>query len=357
MPAQIPSIDLSGESHRRVVVDQVDGQYLGQPDTVLLRDERSILVAYPLGHGGPDTALKRSVDGGLTWSDRLPVPPSFAGRHNAPTIHRVTDPRGVERLLLVVSYPRMVQSLSEDDGQTWTPLTPLFPETRRGRPGFKGHAPPKSVIPIAGSRYLALYHDHFEAGAATVVAPMQITSTDGGLTWSAPRRIGHHPRFPGAQPCEPALIRSPDGRQLLCLLRENSRQYGSLKMTSEDEGEGWSEIDALPPVLTGDRHIARYAPDGRLVVTYRDTGPDSPTCGDFVGWVGAYEDLIAKRSGQCRLRLLANRGRPGDTGYAGLELLPDGTFVSTTYCALEEGRQPLVVSLRFTMEEIDDRLP
>ena len=46
-------IDLSGDVHRRVIVDQVDGLYLGQPHTVLLRDGKTMLVAYPLGHGGP----------------------------------------------------------------------------------------------------------------------------------------------------------------------------------------------------------------------------------------------------------------------------------------------------------------
>ena len=30
-----------------------------------------------------------------------------------------------------------------------------------------------------------------------------------------------------------------------------------------------------------------------------------------------------------------NRGNHGDTGYAGLERLPDGTLVATSYCALD----------------------
>jgi hypothetical protein len=90
-----------------------------------------------------------------------------------------------------------------------------------------------------------------------------------------------------------------------------------------------------------------------MIVTIRDRAKDSPTYGDFVMWVGTYEDIIRGRPGQYRVRLLDNKGRPGDTGYAGLELLPDGTFVSTTYCVLSEGEQPLVVSIRFKMDEID----
>jgi hypothetical protein len=56
------------------------------------------------------------------------------------------------------------------------------------------------------------------------------------------------------------------------------------------------------------------------------------------------------------VRLLDNKSRPGDTGYAGLELLPDGTFVATTYCVLEDGEKPLVVSFRFKLEELDAKV-
>jgi hypothetical protein len=43
-------------------------------------------------------------------------------------------------------------------------------------------------------------------------------------------------------------------------------------------------------VLTGHRHKACHAPDGRLVVVFRDKVPGSPWEGHFVGWVGLYDD-------------------------------------------------------------------
>jgi hypothetical protein len=95
---------------------------------------------------------------------------------------------------------------------------------------------------------------------------------------------------------------------------------------------------------------------GRIIATFRDTVKASETHGDFVAWVGSYDDLVHGRDGQYRVRLLENHSKPGDTGYAGLELLPDGTFVSTTYCVLSQGEQPLVVCIRFTLEEIDAML-
>jgi len=105
--------------------------------------------------------------------------------------------------------------------------------------------------------------------------------------------------------------------------------------------------------LTGDRHVARYSPDGRLVIVFRDMTHESATKGDFVAWVGTYDDIVKGRQGQYRVRLLDNKSGPGDTGYAGLELLPDGTFVTTTYCVLKTGEKPLVVSVRFKLQDID----
>lgn len=35
--------------------------------------------------------------------------------------------------------------------------------------------------------------------------------------------------------------------------------------------------------------------------------PGSPTRGDWVGWVGTYDDLVAGREGQYRVRLMDNQ--------------------------------------------------
>jgi len=68
---EIPLIDLAGERDRQVVVDREAGQYLGHPTTVLLEDGRTLLCVYPKGHGRGAIVMKRSPDGGLTWSERL----------------------------------------------------------------------------------------------------------------------------------------------------------------------------------------------------------------------------------------------------------------------------------------------
>ena len=65
-------LDLDGDIARQSNVSQVPGKYLGHPTTVQLPDG-SILCVYPEGHGKGPIVLKRSEDGGRTWSARLPV--------------------------------------------------------------------------------------------------------------------------------------------------------------------------------------------------------------------------------------------------------------------------------------------
>ncbi len=45
--------------------------------------------------------------------------------------------------------------------------------------------------------------------------------------------------------------------------------------------------------------------------------------------------------------------KSADCAYPGLELLLDGTFVTTTYGHWIKDEQPFIVSVRFKLEEID----
>ena len=342
----IPLIDLAGRKHRQVIIDKKPGQYLGHPTTVLLEDNKTMITVYPKGHGRGAIVMKKSTDGGLTWSDRLPVPDNWATSKEVPTIHRVIDPQGTKRLIMFSGLYPIRLAVSENDGQTWTPLKPIG--------DFGGIVVMASLVRLTNDDYMALFHDDGRflkgAGKRSKFQVFKIISKDGGLTWSRPQVIVEHPT---AHLCEPGAVRSPDGKQLAILLRENSRKLNSFVAFSNDEGKTWSKPKEVPGALTGDRHVARYAPDGRLVIVFRDMTHVSPTKGDFVAWVGTYNDIVKGRQGQYRARLLDNKSSPGDTGYAGLELLPNGTFVTTTYCVLKTGQKPLVVSVRFKMQDID----
>src|SRR5262245_4899154 len=344
----IPLLDLADQRDRQVIVDKELGQYLGHPSTVLLEDGKTILCVYPKGHGKGALVYKKSLDGGRTWSERLPTPKSWATSLETPTIHRVIDPKGVKRLIVFSGLYPIRMAVSADDGATWSELEKIG--------DYGGIVAMASVERLTNGDYLALFHDdgRFITGSGEKSVPQtrrvyQVISKDGGLTWSAPMQIAHHP---AAFLCEPGLVRSPDGKQLTVLLRENRRKFNSFAIFSDDEAATWSKPRELPGALTGDRHTAKYAPDGRLFITFRDTTLESPTRGDWVGWVGTYEDIVAGREGQYRVRLMKNH-KSLDCAYPGLELLPDGTFVTTTYGHWIKGEQPYVVSVRFTMKELD----
>lgn len=347
----IPLIDLAADASRRTVVDREPGQYLGHPATVLLEDGRTMIAVYPKGHGRGAIVMKRSADGGLTWSARLPVPENWATSLETPTIHRVVGPDGTKRLIVWSGlYPARL-AVSADDGGTWTPLAPA---------GDWGGIVVMSALvelrPFGRGRYMAMFHDdgRFFAKEARQEKPPVFTlyatfSEDGGLTWTFPHEVHAASEI---HLCEPGLVRSPDGRTLAALLRENSRTRNSFVIFSTDDGKTWTAPRELPGSLTGDRHTAKYAPDGRLLVSFRDTTLESPTHGDWVAWVGTFDDIVEGREGQYRVRLMDNT-EDADCAYPGVEVLPDGTFVLTTYGHWTSGEPPYIVSVRLELDELN----
>ena len=364
----IPVIDISGEKERQVIVDREAGQYLGHPTTVLLEDQKTMLTVYPKGHGRGSIVYKRSKDAGLTWSERLPTPKSWETSLEVPTIHRVVDASGKKRLIMFSGLHPIRMAVSDDDGMNWSELAPIG--------DFGGVVTMSSVIDLkTPGHYLAFFHDdgrfirggeekkffvkspHAPDYISTAAKPWRFwvyttLSKDGGLTWSTPVPIA---MLPDASLCEPGALRSPDGNQIAVLLRENSRKYNSFVIFSNDEGLTWTEPRELPAALTGDRHVAKYTQDGRLFISFRDTTHVSPTKGDWVGWVGSYEDLVRGSEGQYRVRIMDNT-KGADCTYPGVELLPDDTIVTTTYGHWTENEPAYVVSVRFKLSELDAKL-
>jgi hypothetical protein len=346
----IPQVDLALDTDRPIIIDREKGQYLGHPTTVLLDDKKTILVVYPKGHGKGTIVMKRSRDGGKTWSGRLPVPDNWATSKEVPTLFPIADGKGKKRLVMFSGLYPIRMASSDDQGKTWTPLKPIG--------DFGGIVAMGDVIRLKNGSYMACFHDdgRFISKDPEVLKKRgkrmyvyKTISTDAGRTWSSPEVVTTRP---DAGLCEPGMIRSPDGSQIAMLLRENYRKHNSMVVFSSDEGKTWSEPRELPGALTGDRHTLRYAPDGRIVATFRDTGHESPTKGDWVAWVGTYDDIVAGREGQYRIRFMDNH-HAWDCAYPGLELLPDGTFVATTYGHWRKGESPYIVCIRFTLVETD----
>ncbi len=407
----ILTYDISQRKELQTLVDREEGIYLGHVTTVLLEDDRTILAVYPKCHGFGQIVLKKSVDGGLTWSERLPVPPSFTTSMEVPTLFRSTDKNGAKRLLLFSGLYPIRLSVSEDDGATWSELAPIgdyggvvaMADMEQTAPGeyitmfhddgrfFKKHSFQKTSVYATGegpNRRTKYTHCFSLNGGKSYGKPhknwmgndetgderwelvyeafrgrpnplhafklYQVKSKDGGLHWDVPQLIAAPKN--GAYICEPAIIRSPDGKKLAVLLREDSRKYNSFMITSDDNGNTWSDIKELPAALTGDRHTSVYLPDGRLFISFRDTTHVSPTKGDWVAWVGTFDDIINGREGEYRLRLMKDYGGHGDCAYPGVVIGKDGTIVTTTYGRFIEGdKMPCILSVRFKENDIEKR--
>ncbi len=350
--AGLPLIDLDKANERQVVVDREKGQYLGHPTTLLLEDGKTILCVYPKGHGKGPILYKRSTDGGKTWSDRLPTPKSWETSKETPTLHRVVDAAGKKRIILFSGLHPIRMAVSEDDGATWSELKPVG--------AWGGIVAMASVFPLktGPGHYMAMFHDDgrfFTPQGGKALGQFTLyssTSTDGGLTWNAPVVVQTSSQV---HLCEPGAFRSPDGKEICVLLRENRRAKRSHVIFSRDEGKTWTAPRELPATLTGDRHTAVYSADGRFFISFRDVpvrGEKSPTEGDWVAWVGKYSDIVNNTPGQYRVRLKDNQNR-WDCAYPGVELLPEGTIVTTTYGHWVAKEQPFILSVRLKLEDLD----
>jgi hypothetical protein len=349
--AELPVVDLSGDATRQVVIAAgTPDIYQGHPTTVLLPDGKTIFCVWCIKHGGAAGPMARSDDGGKSWvrlDDALPA--GFKTHQNCPSIYRIVDPAGKARLFVFSAAlgkrggGAMPSIVSEDDGKTWKELPPLGEK-------FRCVMTFSSVIRLKDGATLGLFHRGPGGADKAPLEVLQTITKDGGFTWSEPRVVA---KVAGKNPCEPFVFRSPDGVELCALLRENTHKGRSLVMFSRDEGATWSAPQDTPWGLTGDRHMGVLTKDGRLVVAFRDQALESPTKGHFVAWVGRYEDIAAGKPGQYRIKLLhSNAG--GDCGYPGLELLPDGTIVATTYIKYRPGAaKHSVVSTRFALAETD----
>ncbi len=349
--ADLPLVDLSGDRERHVIIAAgTEEVYQGHPTTLLMPDGKTIFAVWCVNHGGSAGPMARSDDGGRTWKrldDQLP--PGFSTHQNCPSIYRLVDPSGRARLWVWSAAlgqrggPGMPSIMSEDEGATWREMPPL---------GFPCVMTFSSIVRLQDGRYLGLYHKGPGGADKAPLKVLQTLTADGGLTWSEPRVVAE---VEGKNPCEPFVFRSPDGSELCCVMRENTHRGRSLVMFSRDEGESWSEPRDTPWGLSGDRHIGQALPDGRWIFAFRDMAPQSPTQGHFVAWVGRYEDIKAGQGGDYRIKLLHSHAeRVSDCGYPGVELLPDGTLVFTTYIKYAPGPEKhSVVSLRVRIEETD----
>ena len=336
----IPQVDLMKEDKLFTTVERRK-TYLGHPSTVLFRDGKTLLVAYPDGHGRGNLIFRRSNDAGQTW---VALPPSGQRVMETPVLYRLDLPAGRERVLMVTCQPRaniLEWMWSDDRGDTWS-----------GRQQWKLEGPKGIIValaslwPLPGKQpsWRGVFHD-FAFDNWTV--DLKVESA---LTGPPTLRFENLRRIDFATPagrteanraglCEAGLVTRPDGQRIALLFRPEKRLTNSMVAFSDDAGLTWTDPRELPGALTGHRHESVNLADGRTLVFMRDFSPlhvGNPTHGDWVAWMGTFADLEAGREGQYRVRLRRNYGNStnnniGDCGYTGVELLPNGQVLAVTY--------------------------
>ena len=373
------TIDLAGDTSRQIVIARgspAPDAYHAHPTTAMLADNKTIFCVWNIGHGGHAGPMARSDDAGHTWTrlDEL-LPPNYVNFNNCPSIYRLTDPRGKERLWVFAAktptrgdkltreipgrlqgyMPRIV---SEDEGRTWREEPPLGPiaagassQAWLNNP-FRCVMTFSSIVRLKDGSYLGMFHRGGGVGEEPkgTRQVLQTITRDGGFTWSEPVIACDGAQLDGKVPCEPYVFRSPDGDELCCIMRENGRTGTSIVMFSRDEGKTWTKAADTPWGLTGDRHHGIRLPDGRLVIVFRHAAPNAKDKG-FIAWVGTYDDIKQGKPGQYRVSLLRTFK---DGFYPGIHQLPDGTIVATTYANYrQEDVGCSIVSIRFKMDEVD----
>jgi Neuraminidase (sialidase) len=219
-----------------------------------------------------ETVSQFSTDGGVTWSAPVRSTTTLVGTQ--PVVR-------ADGTLVVVAGEyngstaltgSIVAIRSTDGGATFTRTTVSFLKTHEV-PQMRAIALPSVDIDSAGTIY-AVWHDcRFRSGCTSNDFVIS-TSTDGGLTWSAPARVLIPPASSAVDVFVPGLAADPARPGHLALVYASSTgacggvcRLGIGFTTSADGGATWStprRLDAQPfrtdwqPRAEGGRMVGDY---------------------------------------------------------------------------------------------------
>ena len=207
-----------------------------------------VLLAFAEGrkqrtdHGWVDIVLKRSLDGGDTWSALSVVhTESIAGRRQA-TVGNPTPlydaPEAV--LFLCRENAEVLMTKSLDGGLSWSVVEPL-PWSRPPEWRWVATGPPAGLVTRTGRWLIPCdgYVGHERFYSATEVFSFVLYSDDRGATWQ------QGPLLTGGNECQAAQL--DDGSLLLNM---RSRDVRRLFSRSHDDGATWSDPSPAKPSIT-----------------------------------------------------------------------------------------------------------
>lgn len=287
----------------QIVIDREDGQYLGQPDTILLDDDKTLLTVYPKGHGFGEALLSKSTDGGLTWEKRVPVNETWKNSEETPTIYKLNFTDGTQKLMSISggpawhgsSFTGFKTSISNDNGETWG-------DYKEWNTGIKTIVAMASLIQLKDEdgnyidKWMGVFHDYGYVNYKTYLT----FDENGNEQWSDPvPYLSDYRNLESTyQICEVGMFRSPDGNRIVALARSQSHKHTSTIFYSDDE----------------------------------------------------YRIRLGKD--------YTNSAKAGDCGYAGNVVMSDGTFFLNAYGNFDTNtnNNTYIMGVRFKLAEIDNAL-
>jgi sialidase-1 len=289
-----------------------------------------------------DILLRRSTDGGRTWTEPRILVAGEGKVAGNPT--PIVDRDGRVHLLFQRGYARVFVISSGDDGSTWNEpleITPTF-ETFRPEYDWEVVAPgPGHAIQLRSGRLLVPVWlcdpdpsipggDHRPSCVATVY------SDDGGATWQRGEIVAATtPEY--RHPSESVAVELGDGRVMLNI-RSESPQHRRLVSCGPDGIGGWSKPvfdEALFEPICMASMIQFTLPDDRRCLLF--CNPDSS---DRLAeppsevWFSPRENLTVRLSwDEGRSWPISRVLEPGIGGYSDLAVGRDGMI----YCLYEAG--------------------
>ncbi len=361
MRPTIPLVRLPEENQGDVEGPDVKGgprQYLGQPDMIMLPDG-TLVTVFPVGHGHGPLVMKKSTDRGRTWTE-IETPESWARSLETPTMYRLDMTDGSQKYVMISARPNWDYNAGtgkggwdaslSTDGLNWSNSTTYHEDVGYTIVAMASLVQLRDEEGNPIDKWMGVFHDYSFHNYKTYLT----FDENGNMQWSEPELYLSQYRALEEKYhiCEVGMFRAPDDsdhpNRIVALARSDNHNnvHASTMFWSDDEGETWSKPVEMQGALAGERHKARYDPiSGRLVIAFREIiwdtnnngvfeGSRDWLAGDWVAWVGTYEDLMERNEGQYRILLdedWANNTYSGDTGYSGMAVYSDGTFVLDSY--------------------------
>jgi hypothetical protein len=213
-----------------------------------------------------DIYARRSPDGGVTWEpeqlvSRFPevLPSDLFARPQL-----VADQQGGLWVVWVgvkAGRSSVFLNRSSDGGKTWTEPVAL---TGSSQSVYRHN------LLRAGDRMLLVWHDT-RTGRDRLYA---VSSSDAGVTWTAPVRVDRLPDDAAAETAAPAAVLSPDGEALVAWQDGRNVRDDIFLGRSADGGRTWGaeqRIDMDEPGTAVSRYpVLARARDGRVALAWDD---------------------------------------------------------------------------------------